>query len=221
MQKQKTQKQRTIAENKKQENSFCKLQVEKKSEASLPTQYGIFKIIVFTDGIENKEYVALTLGDVKGKENVLLRAHSKCLTGDTLFSLKCDCGPQLKNAFELIQKEGSGVIIYLDQEGRGIGLTNKIKAYALQDQGYDTVEANTKLGLGVDMREYHIPAKIIKFLGIKSIKLLTNNPDKVQSLEKCGIIISSRIPSKIKPNKYNEKYLSTKKSKLGHMICEN
>ncbi len=198
----------------------CNVSVEKKAEANLPTQHGNFRIIIFTDSLENREHAVLVLGDVRGKEDVLLRAHSKCLTGDTLSSLKCDCGPQLRKSFEMIGKEGSGVIIYLDQEGRGIGLTNKIKAYALQDEGYDTVEANKKLGLAVDMREYHIPSKIIKQLGIKSVRLITNNPDKVKGLSECGIKISSRVPCRIKANKYNEKYLSTKKNKLGHFICD-
>ena len=194
------------------------VKVKKQAQANLPTVFGDFEIVVYTDNKSNTETVALVKGIVKNKSNVLLRMHSKCLTGDTFFSLKCDCGSQLVAALKRIQKENCGVVIYLDQEGRGIGLANKIKAYALQEKGYDTVQANQQLGLGVDLREYHIPAKIIRDLGIKSIHLMTNNPDKIKSLEHCGIKVTKRVPTLITSNPHNKDYLNVKKKKMGHLL---
>jgi 3,4-dihydroxy 2-butanone 4-phosphate synthase/GTP cyclohydrolase II len=196
----------------------CKIYVKREAVANLPTEYGDFKIIAYSNNLDNREHVALLKGDVRGRENLLVRVHSKCLTGDSMRSLKCDCGSQLQNAMEKISKEDAGVIVYLDQEGRGIGLINKIRAYELQDRGYDTVEANEKLGLKPDLREYHIAAKIIHDLGINSIRLITNNPEKIKGLKECGVRIVSRVPSVVKANSHNIKYLKTKAAKMGHLL---
>lgn len=188
------------------------------SESKLPSQKGFFKILVFEDKANGDMPVVLVKGNVKGKSNVLVRVHSECLTGDTFLSQRCDCGPQLHLAMERIEKEGAGIIIYLRQEGRGIGIANKIKAYALQDKGYDTVEANLKLGFFADLRDYGIAAKVIKNLGIKSIRLMTNNPKKISGLAEHGIKISKRVEDITGKTKYNMSYLKTKKNKLGHML---
>ena len=187
--------------------------MQKKAEASLPTEFGNFKAIVYETEKEN--HLILVNGDIK--ENMLVRVHSQCLTGDTFHSLKCDCQKQLQTAMEKIGKEG-GILLYLNQEGRGIGLANKIKAYKLQEQGMDTVEANEKLGFTADQRDYTEAAKILKDLDIKSIKLLTNNPEKIKGLEEAGIKITERIPLQIPSTKHSEEYLKTKKEKLGHLI---
>ncbi|WP_298705066.1 bifunctional 3,4-dihydroxy-2-butanone-4-phosphate synthase/GTP cyclohydrolase II [uncultured Veillonella sp.] len=187
------------------------------AESNLPTEYGDFKILVFKNYLDHKEHLAIVKGDVKDGEDVLVRVHSECLTGDVFGSKRCDCGPQLHKALETIEKEGRGVVVYMRQEGRGIGLTNKIKAYALQEQGLDTVEANVKLGFPPDMREYSLAAQIIRFLGIKSVELLTNNPLKRTSLEHWGIDVHKRVPVIIKANSINASYLQTKKEKMGHL----
>src|SRR5690554_1431953 len=185
-------------------------------EASkLPTSLGMFKMHGFADDAAEKEHVVLTMGDISGDEPLLVRVHSECLTGDALFSLRCDCGPQLQAAMHRIALEGRGAIFYLRQEGRGIGLLNKIRAYHLQDCGADTVEANEQLGFGADMRDYSILKPMMDHLTIHSLKLMTNNPRKVKALENMGITVAERIPHQTGRNAHNEKYLATKKGKIG------
>lgn len=188
------------------------------SSASLPTKYGNFEIRVYRDKITSLEHTALIKGNIKKAKEVLVRVHSQCLTGDTFGSLRCDCGPQLEKAMKLIAKSEAGVLLYMNQEGRGIGLGNKIKAYRIQDKGFDTVEANHRIGFKDDLRDYGIGAQILSDVGVKKIILLTNNPRKIVGLKGYGIEITARKPIKIKPNLYNKKYLLTKKIKLGHMI---
>ena len=192
--------------------------IRKTAEASLPTKYGNFKVIGYED-CNKSQHLAIIKGNVKSKKNVLVRVHSECLTGDALGSLRCDCGQQLKKALKLIGEKG-GVLLYMAHEGRGIGLMNKIAAYHFQDHGMDTVEANIKLGLKADARDYTIGAQILADLGLSTIKLLTNNPRKIEGLEKYGLEIVERIPIVIKPNKVNKKYLKTKQEKLGHYLEE-
>ena len=188
------------------------------AETKLPTKFGEFRIIVFKNEVDHKEHLMIVKGDVRGKSDVLMRIHSECLTGDVFGSHRCDCGEQLENALRSIEEQGEGIVIYMRQEGRGIGLTNKIKAYTLQDQGYDTVEANVKLGFPPDMREYSLAAQMLRELDVKSVKLLTNNPEKKEDLERWGITVSKRVPIVIKANSINAKYLSTKKEKMRHML---
>lgn len=188
------------------------------AEAKLETKYGEFKIVGFKNPLDNKEHIALVKGDIKGKKSVLTRVHSECLTGDVLGSLKCDCGGQLGEALDRIEKKGEGVLIYLRQEGRGIGLINKIKAYDLQNRGIDTVEANIMLGFDEDLRDYYIATQMLKALGIESIELMTNNNRKINGLEKYGIKVENRISIEQKANEINYKYLKTKKEKLNHML---
>ncbi|WP_288190066.1 bifunctional 3,4-dihydroxy-2-butanone-4-phosphate synthase/GTP cyclohydrolase II [uncultured Veillonella sp.] len=188
------------------------------ADANMPTKYGNFHIYVFKNDLDHKEHLAIVKGDVKDGEDVLVRVHSECLTGDVFGSKRCDCGEQLANALATIEKAGRGVVVYMRQEGRGIGLTNKIKAYALQEQGLDTVEANVELGFPADMREYSLAAQIIRYLGIKSIKLLTNNPSKKENLEHWGIKVDKRVPVIVKANSVNAAYLRTKKEKMGHLF---
>ena len=184
----------------------------------LPTAWGDFEMHGFEDAESNKEHVVLTMGDVSDGEPVLARIHSECLTGDALFSMRCDCGSQLQAAMKAISEEGRGAIFYLRQEGRGIGLLNKIKAYKLQDAGADTVEANEQLGFGADMRDYSLLKPMFEHLNIKSVRLMTNNPRKVAALEEQGVEVVKRIALQTGSNPHNEKYLSTKAGKLGHMF---
>jgi 3,4-dihydroxy 2-butanone 4-phosphate synthase/GTP cyclohydrolase II len=193
--------------------------VNKVGEADLPTKFGHFKVMVFEDTIHKENHVALVKGDIQKDEPILVRAHSQCLTGDTFSSIRCDCGEQLHKAMEMINTEGKGVILYmLNHEGRGIGFTNKIKAYAIQDHGADTVEANQKLGFKSDHRDYGIGAQILVSLGINKIRLMTNNPRKFIGLAGYGLKIAERVPIEIPPNKHALKYLKTKKEKMGHLL---
>lgn len=189
-------------------------------ETTLPTKFGEFKVIVYEDEVELYAHLALVKGEVAGKERVLVRVHSQCLTGDVFHSLRCDCGQQLAEAMKLINREGCGVILYMRQEGRGIGLTNKLRAYALQDQGLDTVEANLALGFPADLRDYGIGAQILCDLGLSSIRLLTNNPRKVVGLAGFGLKIVEMVPVVVKPNRRNLCYLVTKRDRLGHILGE-
>lgn len=186
--------------------------------ANMPTDNGTFKIVGFENHIDGKEHIALVKGDVKGKEGVTVRIHSECFTGDILGSLRCDCGSQLKTAMRRIDKLGEGVILYLRQEGRGIGLLNKLRAYNLQEEGMDTLDANLHLGFGADMRDYAVAAQMLKALGVKSIKLLTNNPLKINGLEEYGIPVVEREEIEIEHNKVNKIYLKTKKERMGHLL---
>lgn len=185
--------------------------------AKLPSRFGQFQIVAFQSS-DKKEHAALTYGDVLGKDNVAVRIHSECLTGDGFASLRCDCRDQLESSLKKIEKLKLGVILYLRQEGRGIGLINKIKAYALQDQGYDTVEADKILGFSGDERDYNIAAQMLASLGIKSIKLMTNNLKKIADLKKHGVKVNGRIPLIVPSNKYNRFYLETKRVKAGHLL---
>jgi GTP cyclohydrolase II len=188
-------------------------------EASrLPTDWGVFTMHGFEDAAANKEHLVLTMGDVAAPEPVLARVHSECLTGDALFSLRCDCGNQLQAALRAIAHEGRGVLFYLRQEGRGIGLLNKIKAYRLQDEGADTVEANERLGFGADMRDYSILGPMVEHLGIRRVRLMTNNPRKVTALEAQGVEVVERLSLQCDANPHNEQYLKTKGAKLGHLF---
>ena len=193
--------------------------VEKVSDAKLPTEFGEFKVIAFKDKIQNGEYLALVKGNIKKAKEVLVRVHSGCITGDVFHSLRCDCRKQLESALKQISESKAGLVLYIPQhEGRGIGISNKIKAYKLQEKGLDTVEANKALGFSADLREYGIGAQVLKELGVKKIKLLTNNPKKIVALRGYGIEIVKQIPIIIKCNKYNKKYLETKRTKLGHLL---
>jgi 3,4-dihydroxy 2-butanone 4-phosphate synthase/GTP cyclohydrolase II len=192
--------------------------VKRVAEAELPTDFGEFKVIGYTNLVDERDHVALVKGNLEGKEQVLVRMHSECLTGDVFGSQRCDCGDQLHAAMMRIEKEGLGVIVYLKQEGRGIGLANKLRAYDLQDQGQDTVEANEALGFKADLREYGLGAQILLDLGLTSVRLLTNNPRKIVGLEGYGLEISGREPLEVEAGEFNREYLATKRTKLGHIL---
>ncbi|MBI4519298.1 MAG: bifunctional 3,4-dihydroxy-2-butanone-4-phosphate synthase/GTP cyclohydrolase II [Gemmatimonadetes bacterium] len=192
--------------------------VRRIAEARLPTPYGDFKVIGYQSAIDDREHVALVKGEPGGRKDVLVRMHSQCLTGDVFGSMRCDCGEQLHAAMRQIQEEGCGAIVYLSQEGRGIGLGNKLRAYELQDQGQDTVEANESLGFKPDLRDYGIGAQILLDLGLSTIRLLTNNPRKIVGLEGYNLNISGREPLRVTPGQHNEEYLHTKRLKLGHIL---
>ena len=194
--------------------------VVKEACAKMPTKYGDFQIYGYVNDITGEHHVALVKGDLTDGEDVLCRVHSECMTGDTFGSLRCDCGLQLQSAMKQIEEEGRGVVLYMRQEGRGIGLINKLKAYELQEQGMDTVDANIALGFAPDLREYWVGAQILSDLGIKSLRLLTNNPDKVYGLEGFGLEIKERVPIEIEPQKYDIRYIRTKKERMGHIFKE-
>lgn len=194
--------------------------VKRIAEATLPTPYGEFRVIAYENQVDRREHVALVKGDIAGQKNVLVRMHSECLTGDVFHSMRCDCGEQLHAAMRRIDEAGEGAIVYLRQEGRGIGLANKIRAYALQEEGQDTVQANETLGFKPDLRDYGIGAQILLDLGLRSIRLLTNNPRKIVGLEGYGLRITGREPIYVQPSEHNLSYLRTKRDKLGHIPPE-
>lgn len=192
--------------------------VQREVEVKLPTDYGVYSAVAYSNVLDNKEHVALVKGKIDGSLPTLVRVHSECLTGDVFHSHRCDCGPQLDAALRQIDEAGSGVLLYMRQEGRGIGLINKLKAYVLQEQGLDTVDANLKLGFAPDLRDYGIGAQILKDLGISKIRLLTNNPRKIKGLEGYGLEVVERVPIQMEANESNTNYLHTKKQKLGHLL---
>jgi GTP cyclohydrolase II len=191
--------------------------VERYAEAQLPTRFGPFRVVVYRETDGDKEHLAVVVGDVEEAEDLLVRVHSECLTGEVLHSLKCDCRDQLDLALERIQAVGNGAVLYLRQEGRGIGLGNKIRAYAKQDEGLDTVDANLALGFEDDQRGYHVAADMLRDLGVRSVALMTNNPRKVQGLEKDGIKVTRREPHEVEAHDLNREYLKTKQDRLGHL----
>src|SRR5205085_3658072 len=196
---------------------FDKL-VNREVEVQLPTAYGDFRAVAYRSLVDGKHHVALVKGQVDGQEHVLVRVHSECLTGDVFHSLRCDCGEQLESALSMIDEEGRGVLLYLSQEGRGIGLLNKLRAYKLQEEGLDTVDANLKLGLPADLRDYGIGAQILVDLGLTSIRILTNNPKKISGLAGYGLSVTDQLPIEHVPNPHNEAYLRAKREKMGHTL---
>lgn len=192
--------------------------VRREVEVRMPTDHGVFRAIAYTNDVDSKEHVALVKGTIDSSQPILVRVHSECLTGDVFHSHRCDCGPQLDAALRQIEEEGSGVLLYMRQEGRGIGLINKLRAYQLQEQGLDTVEANVKLGFAPDLRDYGIGAQILKDIGVRRIRLMTNNPRKIKGLDGYGLEVVERVPIQMEENEDNTRYLHTKKAKLGHML---
>jgi GTP cyclohydrolase II len=195
-----------------------RLKVKRMASARIPTQLGEFQLILYTNNQDNKEHLALAMGDIEGKDGVLVRVHSECYTGDVLGSLRCDCGEQLHLAMQRIALEGQGVILYLRQEGRGIGLLDKLRAYNLQDQGYDTVEANLALGHQADERDYTVAARMLEDLDVRSIRLLTNNPSKIENLNELGVVVKERIPVESTITADNAFYLFTKVQRMDHLL---
>ncbi len=193
--------------------------VQKKAEAKLPTHWGDFSVIAYEDEKSGEEHLLLYLGELE--DNLLLRIHSQCLTGDALYSLKCDCGSQLAKAMEAIASEGKGMIIYMAQEGRGIGLVNKIRAYELQDKGLNTIEANEALGFAADERDYSYCKNILSSVGVSSVRLMTNNPAKIKGLEDVGISVTDRVSAKVELNPHNEDYLKIKAEYMGHILTDS
>ena len=193
--------------------------IKRVAEANLPTKYGgEFRIIVYENDVDEMKHIALVKGDIQPEDEVLVRVHSECVTGDLFGSLRCDCGDQLHKAMNMVEQEGKGVIVYMHQEGRGIGLANKIRAYDLQEQGRDTVEANIELGFKEDLRDYGIGAQILVDLGVRKMRLMTNNPKKIVGVEGYGVTVVGRVPVEIEPNESNIRYLKTKKDKMGHLL---
>jgi len=192
--------------------------ISKIEETRLPTKYGTFTLICYRDELNDKIHLALKMGEIKSKQNTLVRVHSECLTGDVFHSQRCDCGEQLDSAMKMIRDNGSGLLLYMRQEGRGIGLVNKLKAYNLQDLGHDTVEANEKLGFPPDLRDYGVGAQILLDLGVKRLNLITNNPKKIIGLEGYGITLNKQVPLIVEANEHNSDYLQTKSKKMGHML---
>jgi len=195
--------------------------VTRVTSARIPTEYGVFQLCYYTNTLDKKEHLAFCMGEPSGASEVLVRVHSECFTGDVMGSMRCDCGEQLHNAMAMVAREGLGIVIYLRQEGRGIGLLDKLHAYNLQDQGYDTVDANLMLGHEPDLREYSLAARIIEDLGIVSVRLMTNNPIKISALEDEGVVVTARVPVVTKSNPDNVQYLQTKLKRMAHLLPDS
>jgi len=192
--------------------------IHRQVEARIPTRYGTFQLMLYTSSHDRKEHMALIMGDVQDRENVIVRVHSECFTGDVLGSLRCDCGEQLERAMQIVSEAGRGVILYMRQEGRGIGLLDKLRAYNLQDEGLDTVEANLRLGHEPDERDYTVAALMLRDLGIRSVNLITNNPRKINELRELGILVRQRMPIEVAPHPENLHYLRTKAKRMDHLL---